>query len=51
MLKQLEEFDKAVKLSYQHHGDDNTSTRHRQFISAIESQITQDEATLRESYI
>ncbi|KAG4932434.1 hypothetical protein JHK87_046436 [Glycine soja] len=48
---QLEEFDKAVRLSYRHHGDDNTSTRHRQFISAIESQITQVEAALRESYI
>lgn len=51
MLKQLEEFDKAVRLSYRPHSDDNTSTRHRQFISAIESQITQVEAALRESYI
>ncbi|KAG4394699.1 hypothetical protein GLYMA_20G083500v4 [Glycine max] len=48
---QLEEFDKAVRLSYRPHSDDNTSTRHRQFISAIESQITQVEAALRESYI
>lgn len=47
----MEEFEKAVRLSYRHHGDDNTSTRHRQFISAIESQITQVEAALRESYI
>ncbi|XP_020228211.1 uncharacterized protein LOC109809345 [Cajanus cajan] len=48
---QLEEFEKAVRQSYRHHGDDNTTTRHRQFISAIESQITQVEAALRESYI
>ncbi|CAJ1941863.1 unnamed protein product [Sphenostylis stenocarpa] len=48
---QLEEFEKAVRLSYRHHGDDNTSTRHRQFISAIESQITQVEEALRESFI
>ncbi|TKY54576.1 Golgi vesicle transport [Spatholobus suberectus] len=48
---QLEEFEKAVRLSYRHHGDDNTTTRHRQFISAIECQITQVEAALRESYI
>lgn len=46
---QLEEFDKAVRQSYRH-GDDTTTTRHRQFISAIESQISQVEAALRESY-
>ncbi|KAK7265267.1 hypothetical protein RJT34_32885 [Clitoria ternatea] len=48
---QLEEFDKAVRLSYRHRGDDSTTTRHRQFISAIESQISQVEAALRECYI
>ncbi|XP_061361568.1 uncharacterized protein LOC133305376 [Gastrolobium bilobum] len=48
---QLEEFEKAVRLSYRHLGDDNTATRHRQFISAIESQISQVEAALKESYI
>ncbi|KAJ1375500.1 Syntaxin 6, N-terminal [Sesbania bispinosa] len=48
---QLEEFEKAVRQSYRHLGDDNTTTRHRQFISAIESQIFQVEAALRESYI
>ncbi|KAF7838047.1 muniscin carboxy-terminal mu-like domain protein [Senna tora] len=47
----LEEFDKAVRLSYRHLGDDNTTTRHRQFISAIESQISHVEAALRESFI
>lgn len=48
----MEEFGKAVRLSYQHlGGDDNRATRHRQFISAIESQISQVEVALRESYI
>ena len=46
----MEEFEKAVRLSYRHLGDDNTSTRHRQFISAIESQISHVEAALRASY-
>ncbi|KAF7806625.1 syntaxin-6_N domain-containing protein [Senna tora] len=41
---QLEEFEKAVR-------HDNTNTRHKQFISAIESQISHVEAALRESYI
>ncbi|KAL5066029.1 hypothetical protein RYX36_027766 [Vicia faba] len=48
---QLEEFEKAVRLSYRHLGDDNRATRHRQFISAMESQISQVEVTLREFYI
>ncbi|KAK4257679.1 hypothetical protein QN277_007239 [Acacia crassicarpa] len=48
---QLEEFEKAIRLSYRHLGDDNTNTRHKQFISAIESQISHVEAALRESYI
>ncbi|XP_028798617.1 uncharacterized protein LOC114754049 isoform X1 [Neltuma alba] len=48
---QLEEFEKAVRLSYRHLGDDNTNSRHQQFISAIESQISHVEAALRESYI
>ncbi|OIW18676.1 hypothetical protein TanjilG_13428 [Lupinus angustifolius] len=47
---QLEEFEKAVRLSYRHHGDDNTTSRHRQFISAIERQISQVEEALRESF-
>ncbi|MED6191553.1 hypothetical protein PIB30_001284 [Stylosanthes scabra] len=46
---QLEEFEKAVQLSYRH-GDDSATTRHRQFICAIESQISQVETALRESY-
>lgn len=40
-----------MRLSYRHLGDDNTNTRHKQFISAIESQISRVEAALRESYI
>ncbi|AES92325.2 syntaxin/T-SNARE family protein [Medicago truncatula] len=48
---QLEELEKAIRLSYRHLGDDNRATRHRQFISAIESQISQVEADLRESNI
>lgn len=47
----MEEFEKAVRLSYRHLGDDHRATRHRQFISAIESQISQVEVTLREFYI
>ncbi|KAI9125678.1 hypothetical protein K1719_003096 [Acacia pycnantha] len=48
---QLEEFEKAVKLSYGHHDDEHTTTRHRQFISAIKNQISHVEAALKESFI
>lgn len=51
MIEQLEEFENAVRLSYRHLGDDNTTTRHRQFISVIESQISHVETALRESFI
>ncbi|KAJ7979468.1 Syntaxin/t-SNARE family protein [Quillaja saponaria] len=47
---QLEEFERAVRLSYRHQGDDNSTSIHRQFISAIESQISRVEAALRESF-
>ncbi|KAF1875477.1 hypothetical protein Lal_00006105 [Lupinus albus] len=47
---QMEEFEKAVRLNCRYHGDDNITTRHRQFISAIESQISQVEQALRESF-
>ncbi|XP_019463775.1 PREDICTED: uncharacterized protein LOC109362435 isoform X1 [Lupinus angustifolius] len=47
---QMEEFEKAIRLNYRHHGDFNIATRHRQFISAIESQISQVEQALRESF-
>ncbi|XVF47704.1 hypothetical protein PTKIN_Ptkin03bG0132100 [Pterospermum kingtungense] len=44
---QLEEFERAIKLSHGHHCDDITATRHRQFIAAIESQICRVEAALK----
>ncbi|XP_050272564.1 uncharacterized protein LOC126715810 isoform X1 [Quercus robur] len=47
---QLEEFERAVRLSYGHRSDDSTMARHRQFISAIENQISHVEAALRESF-
>ncbi|KAK6151459.1 hypothetical protein DH2020_014094 [Rehmannia glutinosa] len=39
---QLEEFEKAVRLSYRNNSDDITITRHKQFVSAIEDQISRD---------
>ncbi|XP_048335813.2 uncharacterized protein LOC107410274 isoform X1 [Ziziphus jujuba] len=48
---QLEEFERAVRLSYGHGRDDNSTTRHRQFIVAIENQISRVEAALRESFL
>lgn len=47
---QLEEFEKAVKLSYGNRADDLTRDRHRQFVDAIESQIAHVEAELEKSY-
>ncbi|XP_044464172.1 uncharacterized protein LOC123194805 isoform X3 [Mangifera indica] len=47
---QLEEFERAVRLSYSHRCNDNASARHRQFIAAIENQILHVEAALRESF-
>ncbi|XP_028775374.1 uncharacterized protein LOC114732244 [Neltuma alba] len=48
---QLEEFEKAVKLSYRHLDDEHATMRHRQFISAIQNQISHVEAALRESFV
>ncbi|CAK9329837.1 unnamed protein product [Citrullus colocynthis] len=48
---QLEEFEKAVRLSYRKHGDVTKLERHRQFIDAIENQILCVEASLREYFI
>lgn len=48
---QLEEFERAVRLSYGHGREDNSTTRHRQFIVAIENQISRVEAALRESFL
>ncbi|GAA0185453.1 hypothetical protein LIER_32741 [Lithospermum erythrorhizon] len=46
---QLEEFERAVGLSYTNRADKITITRHRQFVSAIEDQISRVEAALREA--
>ncbi|KAL6539677.1 hypothetical protein OROHE_011448 [Orobanche hederae] len=46
---QLEEFEKAVRLSYRNIGDDITITRHKQFVSAIEGQISHIEKALKEA--
>ncbi|KAL9685592.1 hypothetical protein QQ045_023043 [Rhodiola kirilowii] len=47
---QLEEFDKAVSSSHKKsRGGDNSQTRHRQFVAAIESQISRVEKALKES--
>ncbi|XWS52196.1 hypothetical protein CRYUN_Cryun11dG0046400 [Craigia yunnanensis] len=48
---QLEEFERAIRLSHGHRNDDITATRHRQFIAAIESQIFRVEAALKEAFI
>jgi hypothetical protein len=48
---QLEEFERAVRLSYGHRGEDHSTARHSQFVAAIESQISRVESALRESYI
>lgn len=50
MLKQLEEFERAVMLSHGHRCDDITASRHKQFVAAIESQISLVEATLQEAF-
>lgn len=46
----MEEFVRAVRLSYGHRGNDNTTVRHREFIDAIENQISRVETALRESF-
>lgn len=46
----MEEFEKAVRLSYGQRGDDHTTARHKQFIAAIENQISHVETALRESF-
>lgn len=49
-MNQLEEFEKAVRLSYRQCGDDSTLTRHKQFVAAIENQISRVETSLQEAY-
>lgn len=46
---QLEEFERAVSLSYGNCRDQNKMARHQQFVVAIESQISRVEDTLRET--
>lgn len=49
---QLEEFEKAVKLSHgDNSSDENAITRHRQFVSAIGNQISRVEKGLNDSLI
>lgn len=47
---QLEELERAVRLSYRSHGDYITITRHSQFVSAIEDQISNVEKAFKESF-
>ncbi|GMH03983.1 hypothetical protein Nepgr_005822 [Nepenthes gracilis] len=47
---QLEEFERAVRLSYGNCRDENRVARHQQFVIAIESQIYRIENALRESF-
>ncbi|KAG9455856.1 hypothetical protein H6P81_000364 [Aristolochia fimbriata] len=48
---QLEEFEKAVKVSHQKYLAENTIARHRQFVVAIENQISRIEKALHDSLI
>ncbi|XP_013622075.1 PREDICTED: uncharacterized protein LOC106328223 isoform X1 [Brassica oleracea var. oleracea] len=46
---QLEEFERAVRLSHGRCRDDTTLTRHKQFVSAIENQIHRVQSALSEN--
>ncbi|XP_010438200.1 PREDICTED: uncharacterized protein LOC104721833 [Camelina sativa] len=46
---QLEEFERAVRLSHGNCRDDTTLTRHKQFVTAIENQIYRVESSLQEA--
>ncbi|CAN8326592.1 unnamed protein product [Cochlearia groenlandica] len=46
---QLDEFERAVRLSHGRCRDDATLNRHKQFVSAIENQIYRVESDLREA--
>ncbi|MBA0657561.1 hypothetical protein Goklo_009843, partial [Gossypium klotzschianum] len=48
---QLEEFERAIRLSRGHGCDDNRASRHKQFVAAIESQICRVEAALKDAII
>lgn len=47
---QLEEFERAVRLSYRNCADGITTTRHIQFVDAMERQISCVESALKKSY-
>ncbi|KGN61136.1 uncharacterized protein LOC101213145 [Cucumis sativus] len=47
---QLEEFEKAVRVSYRSRSEEHLLERHRLFIAAIGNQISHVEAALRKSY-
>ncbi|KAK4760658.1 hypothetical protein SAY87_005551 [Trapa incisa] len=47
---QLEEFEKAVWMSYGRYDDKNMTNRHGQFIAAIRDQISRVEGELLESF-
>ncbi|KAK9055235.1 hypothetical protein SSX86_026317 [Deinandra increscens subsp. villosa] len=47
---QLDEFQRAVRLSYKNDVNDVRTTRHEQFVSAISSQISRVESALKEYF-
>lgn len=47
---QLDEFERAVRMSYRSHRDDITVSRHSQFVSALEDQVSRVETALKESF-
>uniref|UniRef100_A0A1J3CK24 Syntaxin 6/10/61 N-terminal domain-containing protein n=1 Tax=Noccaea caerulescens TaxID=107243 RepID=A0A1J3CK24_NOCCA len=46
---QLEEFERAVRLSHRQCRDDTTLSRHKQFVTAIENQIYRVQSALQEA--
>ncbi|CAA7048777.1 unnamed protein product [Microthlaspi erraticum] len=46
---QLEEFERAVRLSHRQCRDDTTLSRHKQFLTAIENQIYRVQSSLQEA--
>ena len=48
-MNQLEEFERAVRLSHGHCRDDTTLTRHKQFVNASENQIYRVHCALQEA--
>ncbi|PIA37084.1 hypothetical protein AQUCO_03100084v1 [Aquilegia coerulea] len=46
---QLDEFERAVRLTHGYRSQDNTTSRHKQFVHVMEDQISRVEKELRES--